>query len=146
MPEQIKRTPIRQIIADGLLLLGLALGLGALWYWLPGLGALVGGVFLMALIFVLVEMLLKRLMPGFDEWLGERRRWWAECRRIAGRVIQFLIVLAIWGALLWYFAPEQGLTLKPLASLTLNDLGGLAFWFCLLIVGGRMLFAMLERD
>jgi hypothetical protein len=134
MSGQTKTISIRQIIADCVLLLGLILGFGALWYWLPGLGVLVGGAVVLALIFEF----LKRLIPGFDEW-------WASCGRVAGRFIRFLVVLAIWGALLWYFAPEQGLTSKPVGSLTLNDLGGMLFWFCLVMAGGGMLFSMLGR-
>jgi hypothetical protein len=98
---------------------------------------MVGAFVIVALILALVDVLLRRLVFGYEEW-------WAKSRRIAGRIPGFLTVLAIWGALLWYLAPEQGLTSKPIGSLTLSDLAGIILWIWLVITGGRIVFVMLK--
>jgi hypothetical protein len=107
----------------------------AIWHFAPTLGAL-------ALILLLIGLLIKGTLWLFPA-IGE---WWLKHNHTIACYSVSLIVAAIWGALLWYFAPEQGRASKPLGSLTLSDLGGLVFWFCLLIGGVRVLFAMLERD
>jgi hypothetical protein len=47
-----------------------------------------GALVIIALIFALVDVLLRRFVFGCDEW-------WAECRRVVGRIPGFLTVLAI---------------------------------------------------
>ena len=63
-----------------------------------------------------------------------------------GNYFAVLIVAATWAALLWYFTPTESIKTKSIASLTLNDLSGIAFWFFVLLIGGRMLLALLQDD
>jgi hypothetical protein len=92
------------------------------------------GVLLLGIVsglWILVEMLLKRFgPPAYYEWF-------AKCRRVPERPFAFLVELSIWGTVVWLFA--QSLTSKPLAALTLADLGWMIFWLCLVIVVGWLL-------
>ena len=95
---------------------------------------------------MLLSLAFNRFFPGFDRWWDGWCERLAEYRRIRRSRYRICPRACNLGPLLWYFAPEQDITSKPLASLTLSDLGGSILWVSILIGGCRMLFAMLEGD